>query len=107
MRISDWSSDVCSSDLLDRHQRAVLRIAVDIGDLRRGEVHLPVLDIPAAPPPAQVFARIILHRAEEIGGLGVFERPRRREAEQGIVASHWHTYQIGRATVRERVSQYV
>src|SRR3546814_8379995 len=102
MRISDWSSDVCSSDLLDRHQRAGLRIAVDIGDLRRGEVHLPVLDIPAAPPPAQVFARIILHRAEEIGGLGVFERPRRREAAEGMVEPLWPQYLFAQQEDRKR-----
>src|SRR3546814_1422574 len=33
MRISDWSSDVCSSDLRSRrHQRPVLRRAADQGD---------------------------------------------------------------------------
>src|SRR3546814_14696585 len=79
-----------------------LRIAVDIGDLRRGEVHLPVLDIPAAPPPAQVFARIILHRAEEIGGLGVFERPRRREAAEGMVEPLWPQYLFAQQEDRKR-----
>src|SRR3546814_1258572 len=35
MRISDWSSDVCSSDLHDPHQRAIA--AADVGHPRAGE----------------------------------------------------------------------
>src|SRR3546814_11514091 len=33
MRISDWSSDVCSSDLLDRPARASHRVMVDYAAL--------------------------------------------------------------------------
>src|SRR3546814_9560674 len=36
MRISDWSSDVCSSDLLQRGGEAVLHIALEeVGEERR------------------------------------------------------------------------
>src|SRR3546814_16205503 len=31
MRISDWSSDVCSSDLLDLHQVTAAQFTVDVG----------------------------------------------------------------------------
>src|SRR3546814_10657721 len=48
MRISDWSSDVCSSDLLGafvylpavRHQRDVRAFAADLGDAQRNPVVL-------------------------------------------------------------------
>src|SRR3546814_17120908 len=36
MRISDWSSDVCSSDLPERDGRgAAVRLAIELGDQRR------------------------------------------------------------------------
>src|SRR3546814_12887245 len=65
MRISDWSSDVCSSDLSARWRRALAR---------------------ASPPRADRPARGRRCRAAA---------PRRRSAE------------IGRASCRERVCQYV
>src|SRR3546814_20845759 len=75
MRISDWSSDVCSSDLPDREStppyppgRAVLRRAASEGWRPR-----------SAARPASAHAAI---------------RPRRRP-------------EIGRASCRERVCQYV
>src|SRR3546814_4796241 len=33
MRISDWSSDVCSSDLKSRHLRSALALLPDLSDL--------------------------------------------------------------------------
>src|SRR3546814_5718143 len=36
MRISDWSSDVCSSDLCDRHRHRALWLAFRRRRLRRG-----------------------------------------------------------------------
>src|SRR3546814_12074168 len=37
MRISDWSSDVCSSDLIDVDHRLVRRLA-DVGHAREGHI---------------------------------------------------------------------
>src|SRR3546814_13691807 len=50
MRISDWSSDVCSSDLVDR---AVRVVAVDAGHLAFGQRHVRaavelLADVPVA-----------------------------------------------------------
>src|SRR3546814_14122879 len=36
MRISDWSSDVCSSDLQQRARRVAIAEGGDAGDVRRG-----------------------------------------------------------------------
>src|SRR3546814_2286293 len=75
MRISDWSSDVCSSDLLDPVVRAVVdldviergagsdagqRQAVDFLVLRKLETGIADLDI--------------LHRARIVGGGGAAEQ---------------------------------
>src|SRR3546814_7428702 len=80
MRISDWSSDVCSSDLLEQ-----------VHELRRIGVRLapPALAIEAADGQrghAAVERRLVL-----------FDRV----DEQRLIA------QIGRASCRERVWQYV
>src|SRR3546814_5204400 len=61
MRISDWSSDVCSSDLRYPHRASAL---------------------------------------EELGGIRHRRRPRDRYRDHGV-------RQIGRASCRERVCQYV
>src|SRR3546814_9817660 len=44
MRISDWSSDVCSSDLVDRHQleNAMLNLAVNARDAMDGKGTLTI-----------------------------------------------------------------
>src|SRR3546814_1926658 len=76
MRISDWSSDVCSSDLaIERH------------GVVYGSAHA-----------AHAFVALELHQPGGLGALqeGVVER---------FVAQHER--QIGRASCRERVCQYV
>src|SRR3546814_19466391 len=83
MRISDWSSDVCSSDLLegDDDTRAVILV-----EWRRlGE----------APRPFRVLDRA--HLAPEAHGV----RPRRALRRVARLV------EIGRASCRERVCQYV
>src|SRR3546814_5583332 len=81
MRISDWSSDVCSSDLLTdavgRHAGIDERTARCIGAIGR---QLPV--------------RITAAAAERLG-IGI-------AADRQLVGQ-----QIGRASCRERVCQYV
>src|SRR3546814_9407187 len=79
MRISDWSSDVCSSDLLDRMQHLA---AVDEMRPRRllrqrGNDRRLLRHQPAAPPPA------------------------------GPGADRGNQQQIGRASCRARVCPYV
>src|SRR3546814_10753016 len=83
MRISDWSSDVCSSDLqlgpgaiLDKHEGAVVAPA-SIGDLE---------------PQAVILDPIV---AGLLCGIPCY-----REAERLVD-------EIGRASCRERVCQYV
>src|SRR3546814_9057671 len=74
MRISDWSSDVCSSDLLDRLDGA-LRVPVRVGlGAMRSAIRLA--------RQGHVVAEV------KIGGLGVADRPfaaragRRRQRRQ-------------------------
>src|SRR3546814_18743330 len=84
MRISDWSSDVCSSDLrgLDRHQPSPHRSARRLSDA--GSQHR-----------VRIQARHLEGgcRAED-HGTGDAEPGRERQ-----------THQIGRASCRERVCQ--
>src|SRR3546814_11690269 len=86
MRISDWSSDVCSSDL----------IAIDPSIGRRRRIGREVRPI------AAVIAQIDL--------ASLIEQPRRRirlgaEAERPF-RDAWQALKIGRASCRERVWQY-
>src|SRR3546814_7725371 len=77
MRISDWSSDVCSSDLVDAVQRS------------QGRQHVPPLEA------------VMDGRDHQVEGV-------RRDA--GVLDLHAEgraAAQIGRASCRERVCQYV
>src|SRR3546814_14475476 len=99
MRISDWSSDVCSSDLLG-----------DRDGLQEDGIHLDAVG-PVAP----------FLRALDVGGLGALGELHRdigrRLAElAGVLpdADRLHALgnpiergEIGRASCRERVCQYV
>src|SRR3546814_4616227 len=83
MRISDWSSDVCSSDLLDRGvEREQVRLLRDRGD---DLDHVPDLLRARAEP-----SHLLVRGLRDVGRL-----PR----DLGR--------QIGRASCRERVCQYV
>src|SRR3546814_14309757 len=117
MRISDWSSDVCSSDLqADPPSRAsllCLASADKAGNegLGRGE--------PACGPPQVIKVDLVqrpytLHPVSFIGIIASAEvdpgnlvsvdyMPEHRMAEQ----SSGRSGQIGRASCRERVCQYV
>src|SRR3546814_15942839 len=83
MRISDWSSDVCSSDLLAGGDHAQRRLAA-VGEQVLHVAHLHAGGMRAQQ--AAVAAASIGHVA------GVVHRSRR---------------EIGRASCRERVCQYV
>src|SRR3546814_5952071 len=83
MRISDWSSDVCSSDLFAR--------------LREQEIERDGLARPRRTDDREV-AEVACMKIEEIGS-------RRRRLEQGDRIAPM--VEIGRASCRERVCKYV
>src|SRR3546814_1299714 len=86
MRISDWSSDVCSSDLVDHHGVAVMaeRQAVD-GALDRGERIIEgVHEQPAHGIDHQhaMAATALEHAGAAAGGAGgKVQRPEQRSEE--------------------------
>src|SRR3546814_5520970 len=102
MRISDWSSDVCSSDLIER--------ANTTGDKLRAAL----LDLAAS-----------TSAIAEVRGLGAmiaveFHHPedktpnpelaaaiQQKALRNGLVLLTCGVYEIGRASCRERVCQYV
>src|SRR3546814_16899674 len=90
MRISDWSSDVCSSDLLIEILADALGADVELHvDLGCG---LPLIDGGRA----RIFERQILHILRD--------EPDRRTV---VLAVAQRFGEIGRASCRERVCQYV
>src|SRR3546814_11890024 len=108
MRISDWSSDVCSSDLprdiLEPRDRAILRVGLDhdIGEfLRRDE--------PALHVDGQLEGRIALaigRRADRAAGdLDTLPLARGDDFARGQIACR--RLEIGMASCRDRVCEYV
>src|SRR3546814_18517958 len=91
MRISDWSSDVCSSDLVNARLEA---IDVEIGAL----VDRPISFDPADMAHAGAFMSI------EVDGSLRIERGYVRPEDEPAADD---TMEIGRASCRERVCQYV
>src|SRR3546814_7422966 len=89
MRISDWSSDVCSSDLHGTaHRRRLARAAQrPVGQVARGRYLYAAHDADI-----QVAAA---HHGERIGMM------------EKRAALQQRDRQIGRASCRERVCQYV
>src|SRR3546814_4806824 len=86
MRISDWSSDVCSSDL-----------GLDVSDKT---THVCVVDDDGAVLKRDVVASDPIPKSDPARQLRAFvlDIP---------PAKKFKTYQIGRASCRERVCQYV
>src|SRR3546814_4647733 len=101
MRISDWSSDVCSSDLQQEHGQQLE------GDGNENDCHPFSVAYPCAidasrirpPASAGIPWRPALASAELQYLAGPVER---REVRNAPVVD-----QIGRASCRERVCQYV
>src|SRR3546814_5495115 len=88
MRISDWSSDVCSSDLslgllLDNPLSGITNTSTTIQRLRDNEPHN-----------GGQYGAAFKYYAENLGS----------GTELGF---YFENYQIGRASCRERVCQYV
>src|SRR3546814_17193692 len=90
MRISDWSSDVCSSDLVNRRGKC---------PWLRGFLRLD----------SKLFDRAVVSQSRnhlisflrELAEPGLFPRP------EGLSSLHQQPFEIGRASCRERVCQYV
>src|SRR3546814_16284302 len=100
MRISDWSSDVCSSDLLDRaveageravqHLHAVADLEVDL-QLRLGR-----------------SGRLLVARVQDSRRLGLADRLRlARRTEKSRHLRPFLHQEIGRAPVGDTVCYYV
>src|SRR3546814_2095128 len=92
MRISDWSSDVCSSDLTGRGG-AHPSVEADARDLGFAMVVVLRIDAASVGRPLDRVDAII-----PIGGQAALARS---------VAVHNVELEIGRASCRERVCQYV
>src|SRR3546814_12825484 len=110
MRISDWSSDVCSSDLLgedvekglaDRSGEGEIRFEIAIQmiveDAAHATMHLAVGDVEIIVRPlleSRIMLRVMgvagpLHRCVEIGRV--------------VIIGTWRVEEIGSAAVRGRV----
>src|SRR3546814_2684341 len=112
MRISDWSSDVCSSDLIEDHpflhfevcyhQAVDFALANGLGRVEagaQGEHKLARGYLPVTTHSAHYIAHPGLRRAV----ADYLERERREVEEIGGYLEE----QIGRASCRERVCEYV
>src|SRR3546814_15040755 len=103
MRISDWSSDVCSSDLHVRQiyhahlSRLAGQFEVHAGGVGNLDLDLAVVEMPFAYALAKALARRL---AGALAGQGVEQPFHRRLFGRGA-------NQIGRASCRERVCKYV
>src|SRR3546814_10931383 len=97
MRISDWSSDVCSSDLQTRNAKAGRQAAMGHFFMRM----------------AFYFTARAFHHMDGIGGAGIEQDHTEFIAAQSaqnisMPDRSLHIFRkIGRASCRERVCQYV
>src|SRR3546814_10460753 len=97
MRISDWSSDVCSSDLFIA--------CAGLGALPPEEAIYPMVPLDGAGKPLSGAARYVLHfDKDQIPPADAFWSLTMYGADQFFVAN---PIEIGRASCRERVCQYV
>src|SRR3546814_13219994 len=121
MRISDWSSDVCSSDLpqgssFDAHcepsDHRLLCLtfeskrAVELFECDEREFDLPPCHDVRSPRVRQALARL----AEEVSEPGFGHDILIESVALSLVIElcrHFQERQIGRASCRERVCQYV
>src|SRR3546814_18429843 len=117
MRISDWSSDVCSSDLTVEAARATLRARVHLVTRQADGPWRAALPADAVRQAGETGWRFILppEGIEPLlgqliaGGAGIetlsIDRPSMHDAFDAIVARS-AVEEIGRASGRERVCRY-
>src|SRR3546814_14170722 len=107
MRISDWSSDVCSSDLYaEKHRLIWVPPGQQASVAADGHIAFPVGSLivksfgwPEHNGGRPVETRLLLHRADGWTALPYIWDADGRDATLAI--------EIGRASCRERVCQYV
>src|SRR3546814_13017939 len=100
MRISDWSSDVCSSDLLEQRFQGEAEALAYRGDVA-------ALSCQAALQPV-VYRQQFVQQFLVGKPPGLFQIPMQAPAlvlDLRLLAQH--RLQLGRASCRERVCQYV
>src|SRR3546814_17999804 len=110
MRISDWSSDVCSSDLLCLDGAAVAIAHRDgRGQIAERDMILPkhlerrvgIHDLVVRIAVEELRRLVVEHFAQERGHRFALVEPLTADARERLSG------QIGRASCRERVCQYV
>src|SRR3546814_12301104 len=109
MRIRDWSSDVCSSDLLRMHSDGPKRItltATGPGEITASQVEtgpdIEIMDPDHVLMTLDQGARVVMEMTVEMGkGYVPAAQNRAADAPIGLIP------EIGRGSVRERVGQDV
>src|SRR3546814_12401426 len=119
MRISDWSSDVCSSDLLDRFRREGIHMAVMVDEYGTTEGIATLTDVLESiagdlPERGELTEPLIVRRSDGswlVAGTLPIDEFEDRFSLPGLQGDGgFHTlagFEIGRASCRERVCQYV
>src|SRR3546814_6066391 len=93
LRISDWSSDVCSSDLAKDHKLALIRNMLELYD------QFPfVLIGDSGQRDPEIYAQVVREHPGRVAAIYIRDVTRNPERDRG---------KIGRASCRERVCQYV
>src|SRR3546814_6161933 len=96
MRISDWSSDVCSSDLVEDEAAAVVALAADLFEVAKdAAVELQhVAHAVRAQPQRGLFAADAARAEAHHGGVGQRLAMRRQGLGQLGERSEEHTYEL-------------
>src|SRR3546814_15932772 len=110
MRISDWSSDVCSSDLngmLERLENVFRRLSDFSGDIAH-ELRTPITNLKTQTEVALSLARSVEQYREVLySNLEEYERMAKMVSDMLFLAQADNNLlkpeQIGRASCRERV----
>src|SRR3546814_8786216 len=106
MRISDWSSDVCSSDLIRIGSVEVwiepeeLGFPIALGDIELSECEMINQFVGSKDQPAQFtrgYGLAFGHAERKAMGMALVERALRANEDQEVIESP--AQQIGRATV--------
>src|SRR3546814_12319347 len=111
MRISDWSSDVCSSDLHIRREKATSNICTNSGLCALAfSIHMTLLGEKGLRELARLNHAVAVDAAErlsELPGVRLLNHGFFNEFTLVLDSDARLVVQIGRASCRERVCQYV